>query len=352
MAKRPRVVYASRNRNRRTLAYCLLALGLVSEIASAECLVRGRAATLEQVFVRTPSGDHFTVDLRGVDVTAKVPKSSFSRTEVYVRGSLSFTGSTRRVGYTFATESRLAGRMISAFRGAGVVHARERGGSVLASLVMRAGDAPPGQVAEPREFIRDVRVPCTALSLDPDGGGDVKGPTGDGTWWAFGRLHTAVTLRAEPRWTAPSITLDGTRVRDGFTLEFERLAAQDGWTQVMRPGENVIVIGWLRSSDIVPFPHRPTDFGCCPTYGGRLRSESADTTTLAYAGPAEIALGTPVFLAAGSEPWAVVGQGGTFGVRLRRGEEWARLTHVPGVLGAPAYVAASAVMFPSGVRPH
>jgi hypothetical protein len=83
--------------------------------------------------------------------------------------------------------------MLRAVRRPPFTHVRSSGDAVVGSLVMDAGDVTPGMAEERDEFVREVRLPCSALSLD-SAGLDTGGPElqGDGTFWRLRRLGTPI----------------------------------------------------------------------------------------------------------------------------------------------------------------
>ena len=319
--------------------------------AGAECLVQGESVSLQRVEV--PGLPLTTVDLDRVRVAATVPERTSAPSRLYVRGTVAFTGSRKGLWFRVTSIADAGAGMVRAVRRPAFVHARASGDAVIGSLVMETGDVTPGREGEPEEFVRNVRLPCSSLSLDaagPDAGG--PDPEGDGSFWRPRWEGASVVFRAEPRSNAATLVLDGPNVRASGTFQLERVSTARTWTQVLRRGEGATILGWIRTAELVRLPQQIISPGCCSIYESTLRTRHYQgPNPITYSGEGEIPPGTPIYDGRGTNLWAVVDGSGVFRIEQRAGESWARLAAIPGVVGGAGYVATSSVFFPPGKAP-
>jgi hypothetical protein len=224
---------------------------------------------------------------------------------------------------------------------------------------MDRGDVNPTRGGEPLEYVRNLRVPCGALSFDAAGAGPGEPePESDGSYWRAKRLYEPVVFRAEPRATAYSIVLDGSKVRQGDPIVLERVKTEGAWTQVLRRGEAATILGWVLTAELVRLKRWPDEGYCCEyddgygLWGEHCQGCSPPT----YEGVAEIPVGTFIYHG-DSTPWAVVYGPGVFRVRQRANQDWATVMDVPGLVGpggsgVSGSVPTSSVLFPPGAGPQ
>jgi hypothetical protein len=337
--------------------------------ARSECRVRGQHVTLEDVVVAGRFSDPFrvAVKLAGIPAVFRIADTAGAPAEIQVAGAVAFRGRRKNVWYQLARPIELAGGLLRLAAGAQVVSARAQGRDVIASVVMWADDVLPGENKDPEEIIRDVPIPCEALTLggadddddddetsdesqtdgepgdvkdaeaDGDGDGeenDVDGAPpghGDGTWWwTRGSRHT-VRLRARPRADAPSVTLS-TVVRGDNLLFFERVEERGGWLRVTRTGGLARITGWIRRADLERrdevVPGRSTM--CTGRHGPGLGGRGGPPRKIRYKGPARLRIGARITSWRG-DPFATVRQDVPFDVVVFEGRSTAEVTRIPGL---------------------
>jgi hypothetical protein len=323
---------------------------LLAAPASAACVVRGSSVTLNRIRVQPRGRPSFLVDLDdNVDasdalfVSAK-PSSTSTRTELEVDGTIGFTGSRDNIWYSVREDFTVEAGLTRVEHGSYLVRARAHGDALLGSIALDSGGAPPEAGVTPELVVGPVLVPCSNLTLDAVRNDAPLSSGGDETWWRPRSHARQVGLRASPESGARKIFLSrlGTS-RDALSLE--RVEERGGWLRLAYAGENALVGGWVRRSEWAEasegFDHS-TDWNALPT----PQEPTHYAEPPRYQGPAEVALGTPIFSEPGHGQWAIVKRSKGF-IVSDDGSDWIEIG-APGVSGDQlgAYVRRSAVQFP------
>ncbi len=249
---------------------------------------------------------------------------------IHSLGPIAFRGSVDGVDYRPLLPMELAGGIVRPGPDATVVAQSVVGGDLLSTIRTSRWVS-----------IRDVRIPCAALTLDePDRTLFPEPRPSAGEWKVQGR-----TLRV---WSSPgsgeSVVV---HVETPEAMPLEVVDRQAGLLRVRFTDGTSEIVGWIRQSDV-----RRTDewlglglegvgIGGC----GRHRGGSD-----VVQGPALVDEGTPVYAEPGRGHWGWVRGETTLRVLVTRGERWAAIVRVPGLDETcgeldHAWVQASAVEF-------
>jgi hypothetical protein len=360
------------------LISCLLVSLMSARRASAvACVVRGDAVRLDRIFIHPIGERKVSLDAYSLPATARIGAAPGAPVALTFAGTLAFDATASNVWYRIARPVVARHGMVQLLPGARIARAHADGGDVIGQVVWTADDVLEGEDTDPDETLGSVRVPCAALALgsgepeevendgagnadDGDGGGDADAETASddagnsddeiasGDWWETRRGSARLVLRAAPRPTAATVTLRSLVDRDTH-WPFVRLAGRGTWMKVTGRGERARVTGWIPRADLVQLPAAPASSGGCSGHHGRLygRRFAGKPETIVYKGPAEIQVGTTIYVSPGAGPWAkVTKRDPTFEVMVIEGADWTELTGLPGLSGAVgfAYVRAGAVV--------
>jgi hypothetical protein len=331
-------------------ASCFASVSCFATPAAAACVVRGSSVTLNRIRVQPRGRPSFLVDLDdnveasdALSVTA-TPSSESTRTALEVDGTIGFRGSRDNIWYSVRDDLELDGGLTRVEHGSYLVRARAHGDAMRGSLVLDSGGVSPEAGLQPELVVGPLLVPCSNLTLDWIRNDAWPSSGGDETWWSPRSRAPQVGLRLLPESGARRVFL--TRVGpSGDPLSLERVEERGAWLRLAFAGENAVASGWVRrsewakasegfahSSDWQPFPapQEPTHYA----------------VPLRYEGPAEIAVGTPIFSEPGHGQWAIVKRSKGF-IVSDDGTDWVQIG-APGVSGDQlgAYVRRSAVQFP------
>jgi len=230
--------------------------------------------------------------------------------------------------------------------GAEVVSARAEGRAVIASVVMWSDDVLDGENKDPEEIVRDVRIPCDALTLggagDEDekeesevfGDGDAGDEAHDAVWWWTRGARRKVQLRAWPRAHAPAVTIS-TAYEGEQLFFFRQVGERRGWLRVTRGGAGARVTGWIRRGALERRDEMVVGRSTMctgrhgPGMGGR-GGFGGHPPRIRYKGPARLRIGARIETSEGY-PFGTVKQDVSFGVVLIEGAVWAEVSAIPGV---------------------
>jgi hypothetical protein len=314
-----------------------VALALSNPAAADDCVVRGAAASLDQVVVRPSEGPPFTVALAGISAVARLDDEGLPAT-VAISGVVAFTGTTRDVWYTVATPVTAASGMVRLLRGARLVGVRARGSHMLGSAVVRAGDVHVGHNREPDEKIEGISVPCDALTLDDLDHADEATPGsmgGDGTTWGLRGRRRRMVLRSAPSPAATAVVV----VAPGGEVDLvgERLAEREGWMQITTAAESVRLTGWIPRQQLEHLDSVVGGGSTCGCSPAPLFATIYADRKPHYQGPARIAPGTVLSGPGGVGSWARVEKAAEFQIVIFDGSDSVEVTAIPGVAGLRSY---------------
>src|SRR4051812_16625437 len=158
-------------RPRRLLAVSRVLLVLVvlaspRAFAGGDCVVRGSSVTLQDVTVQPPRDDAFQLGVREVPASATLPAKCGAPLALDVAGDLVFKASRDQVWLSLTRDVTSADGLVTAMKGAHVIDACVRGAKVFGNLVAYSDDVLEGEHKPASEWIKEIELPCDALTLD------------------------------------------------------------------------------------------------------------------------------------------------------------------------------------------
>lgn len=300
------------------------------------CIVNGTAVKLEEATVQPPGYEAFTVNLYELPVAAHLPTRCGDPLALHVGGPLELVAARENVWLHVTREVVTADGMVTVTKGAQVIDACIRNGRVFATAIMTADDVLQGENKRPDQVVRNVELPCDALSLDVpvDDTDDAALPEEDPAeyYWQT-RRGNKVVLRKEPTLKAAARRVevescDGEACISGM----RQLERRGSWVRLEAEHGGVRVGGWARTRDL-----KRTDE---MFYGGLFCSgdHGRDTFGFGFSGSATIREGTVrkdtiVYAATAAGAWGRFVAPTRVKVLVRPNEPWATLTQVPGISG-------------------
>ena len=345
----------------RPLAFGVLSLPAAASSALAqECVVSGKQVVLDSVVVHPANAEPFEVSIGQVPNTARIRARAGQPAEIDVAGAIAFKGTAKSVWYTIATPIETNGGVMRLSPGAHLVDAGD-GDGVNGSVVMYAEDVlEGGEGKEPDETVGPVHVLCNALTLDwLDIDAEVPSAS-DGTCWTPRRGAARLELRSSPSMSADVLTYGVLHSDCDGCVVVEGIERRGDWLHVGRTGERSYVSGWVRRAELEKIqdgecpPSRV--YGCLGDHGaGEHGVSHRGAPKELYEGPVRLRRNTAIFTEPDGSPWAAVERDDTFRVRYVRGDAWAQLTSIPGLVGLPwaldAYVGTSNLILPAPTNP-
>jgi hypothetical protein len=324
----------------------LLAVAFVAIVASPAlagdteaCVVTGKSVKLEEVSVKPPGSEAFTLDIYELPVSAVVPARCDDPMRLHVGGALEFAASRDGIWLWVTRDITTADGMMTIGRGAAVIDACIRDGHVIATVIMAASDVLEGEHKRPDQYVRNVEIACDALTLDSsvfdddedDADVDTDSYYETAVYWGT-RRGSKLALRAEPKTNlAARVIEDATCEGESCFSGLREIGRRGAWVQVeVTSFYGVRVRGWtttkqLKRTDDASFG----SFGCTGDHGhgmggfgfggsGAVREGTVRRDTVVYAEPASGAWGrftTPTRVK----------------VYVTPKERWATLVSVPGL---------------------
>jgi hypothetical protein len=315
----------------------LLAVAFVAIVASPAlagdteaCVVTGKSVKLEEVSVKPPGSDAFTLDIYELPVSAVVPARCDDPMRLHVGGAFEFGASRGGIWLWVTRDITTTDGMMTIGRGAAVIDACMRDGHVIATAVMAASDVLEGEDKRPDQYVRNVEIPCDALTLDtsvfdddPDSDTDSYDETA--LYWET-RRGSKLALRKEPKTNAAArviedATCDGASCFSGL----RQIGRRGAWVQVeVTSFYGVRMRGWTTTKQLKRADGLISGgFGCYGDHGsgmrgfgfvgnGAVREGTVRRDTVVYAEPASGAWGrftTPTRVkvyVTPNEPWATL----------------------------------------------
>lgn len=255
------------------LRVCLLAWLIFGPTlaAAAPCVVSGTDATFERV--RYGKDEFEELGVNGMPAALVVPARRMGWAHGVFRGAVGFSGRVYNPWYTVMKPLTLLSGMLQLKPGAQVVNVYGDARGVHGDIVVWSDDVLRGEDKEPDEVLRDVALPCDALSLDDvdapeDADADADAGLENTTsteeeppWWGPRAGDTnAHRLYAAPRFDAPSVRYmaphsEGKVYRPA--LELEEVGRVRGWVRLRIGAVTDFAgqfVGWAPRAELVRMP--------------------------------------------------------------------------------------------------
>ncbi len=305
----------------------------------AACVVSGKAVKLEEVSVKPAGSEPFTLNLHELPVMATVSARCGSPMTLHVGGALEFVGSRDGVWLQVARDIKTSDGMVTVTRGAEVIDACMRGDRVVVTAIMRSDDVLEGEHKRPDVYVRNVEVPCDALTLDApelteQEQDEVIAALPDAskhTYWET-RHGSKLTLYKDPKAKSASRVIENDACEGERCIEYLRQTERRGaWVHVEVDMAGVQLRGWVPTKLI----KRSDDVGGASSWGnhgrgvfgggfggnGAIREGTVRRDTVVYAQP-------------GTGAWGRFTAPTRVKVYVTPKDPWALLTDVPGLSGA------------------
>lgn len=324
--------------------------------AGPACIVRGDDVQLYDVIVSPQGAEPFTVELHGASVIATLPSHGVAPAALEVQGAISFKARRQNLWVTVLKEFKTPDGMVTLHLRARLVHARSDGDAVTGAAVLYSPDTMAGELKEPTETVYPVRVPCNLLGLSAASSDSPDPPEHQPLWWwRPARRANRILLRSQPDAGAPVRVLSFGHCEPCF-VNLKEIEHRGEWVLLERAPlvSGVAVTGWVPRSELRSIGKTGSDSNaeyCAGAHGGGLTPRQfvdPEKRDRLYEGPVRVRAGAQVFTEPDGKAWGIVNAEAEFRVFYYRGEEWARLTRVPGIR-VPAFLAfvrAADVIFP------
>lgn len=308
------------------------------------CRVHGKDVKLEEVTVAPRGAPAFQLGLAGVPVTATLPARCGAPLDLEVGGAIELTARRDDV-WMYLSRDVTADGMVIAKAGSSVIDACVRNGRVFGTAVIYADDVIPGEKKRPSIAVRDVEIPCDALSLEPvateaDASFSAAAFPGDAAVdddaivhnWQLRSGRPRLALRRAPTSKQKVYWIDSASC-DGclYVSELER---KGRWVHVETYGEGVTVRGWALASDL---ERLPDDLGigraymCSGDHGGAAGGFGFAGSSVVRG--ATVKQGATIYAAPSRGPWGHFSAATHVKVRIEPGL-WATLEEAPGLTTA------------------
>jgi hypothetical protein len=322
-----------------TLAALLASLLTFRGNARCECVVYGKAVSLEGMLVSTQQ-DRFHFDTYQVPMSAELPLSERSWFKFAITDVLSFKA--MRKGVSLYVQRPIATPALQVAAGVEIVGAHAAGNEIIGSIVLEyIGSSDCGPDA-PGVLLTPVRLPCDALSL-PDATTNTDDLRSDPPEqagepppaWTLRSERKQVHLRSLPNWNAPAFTVKTANKGAALSMIFQELARQGDWIHLRGWGKGTHFTGWMRRSELESIPALDAYSqggigGCTLPESGHSAGESTGDARPTYRGKAKVAAGAPVY---GKGPWAIITKSIEHNVRYELGSKRVQLLYLPGFSG-------------------
>ncbi len=317
----------------------LLALVTLAAPALADkvCSVSGTSVTLYDVTVAPRGEDPFQLGLHDVPITATLPKRCGDAVTLHVTGSLELTAKREHVWMHVTRDVTTSDGMVTLKRGSSVVDACISGENVRAAASIHAGDVHGGEMKQPSVLVRDVEIPCDALTLDAPADDSDPSPTPGPhplSYWRLRGEAERVKLRAEPKPKARGHLVESPGCVG--CIHLRHLSARRGWVFVEVENEGVSARGWARTDELRKVP-ASTGVGyssmCTGSHGGGTWGESRAKGSVEREGT--VRADARVYREHGTGEWGRFAAATRVKVEITKGSLWAKLRRVPGLGGHP-----------------
>lgn len=306
-----------------------------------QCIVAGHAVTLDEVTVKPPGEEPFNLGLRSVPALAHIPARCGAPLELDVGGAIVFSASRDLVRLSITRAISTPDGLVTLERGASVIDACMRGDLVVASAILEEDDVLEGEHKPADQVIKNVDIPCDALSLDPIALDDKDYFMAPQTAhdWELRRKDEAASLALymQPNVNA-AVRLYETPSCQGCIGKLGEVKQTKNWVLVEVVGMGIQARGWVRRSLIKRLPDEDYNIyggvGCYGDHGGGGWGESPPANSVEREGTVRI--GSTVYAGDGTSPWGTFARDEHVKVRITQGSPWAELRSVPGLDGDPS----------------
>ena len=319
----------------------LLLLVATAHANPNRCVVAGHAVTLESVTVKPPGQEPFNLGLRSVPTLAHIPSRCGAPLDLDVGGAIVFSASRDLVRLTITRDITTPDGLVTLKRGASVIDACMRGDHVVASAILQEDDVLEGEHKPADHQVKNVEIPCDALSLDAIALDD------DDMFMATQTTHhweprnkedvSSIALYVQPNVNA-SVRLYDAPSCSGCIQKLGEVKHTKNWVLVEIAGMGVTARGWVRRNLLQRLPDSDYDIyggvGCYGDHGGGGWGESPAPNSVVRDGTVRI--GTTVYAGDGTNPWGTFARDEHVRVRITQGSLWAELRSVPGLDGDPS----------------
>ena len=122
----------------------LTTLGFARAAVAGECVVRGEQVSIERVRVRPSGAPPFSLGLRELRVSARIPERSDRPVRLTIEGDVAFEAEVKRLWLTTTTEVETSDGLGRLRPGAHFIPSHVVGGLVVGTLVVEACDVLEG----------------------------------------------------------------------------------------------------------------------------------------------------------------------------------------------------------------
>jgi hypothetical protein len=307
-----------------------------------ECVVAGRAVTLQEVEVKAPGEEPFHLGLQSLPALAHLPARCGAPIQLDVGGAIVFSASRDHVRLTISRDITTPDRLVTLSRGATMIDACVRGDRVFGSAILEEDDVLEGEHKPADQVIKNVEVPCDALSLDAIALDEkdyfIDAAQATHAWELRNEEASSLALYVQPN-TNASARLYDTPSCSGCIHQLWEVKRTKNWVLVEVAQWGVRARGWVRRSLIRQLPDDDYNIyggvGCWGDHGrDGFWGESPDPNSVEREGTVRI--GTTVYAGDGTSPWGTFARDEHVKVRITQGSLWAELRSVPGLDGDPS----------------
>lgn len=313
---------------------------LVPRLASADkCVVHGTSVTLHEGTVRPKGEPAFKLGIVDVPASATLPRCG-APTKLNVTGNIELTIERKNVWLNVSRDLTTADGLVTLEHGAQVIDACVSGDRVLATAVTFANDVLPGEDKGGSSFIRNVEIPCDALTLDNVANDDddfLMPMSPDATEHGFELRNpnrTRVTLRAQPNAKAKGLAYEEPDCTGGC-IQLHEIRSQKNWVLVEVGGQGVLLRGWVHRSELKAVPDMGWISGgymCTGDHaGGGFEGGFGFGTKTFVDREGTVRAGTKIFASTGNGEWARFAKPTHINVRVETGSPWVELLEAPGL---------------------
>lgn len=331
-------------------------VALAPRLARAEtCVVRGTHVTLQEGTVRPKGEAAFQLGIDDVAAAATLPTRCGAPTLLEVTGPVAFTIERENVWMNLSRDVTTADGIVTLKHGASVIDACVVGDRVLAKVATYSNDILPGENKRPDSFIRNVEIPCDALTLDHvdnDADDFLMPMSADATDNGFELRNpnrTSVTLRAQPNVKARGVTYEEPNCSGGC-IQLHEIRGQKSWVLVETGGEGALARGWVHRSELKAVPDMAwmSSYGCFGDHRGGELFEGSFGPQNYVEREGTVRAGTKIYADGGTGEWGRFTTATHVKVRIENGSSWAELRVVPGIDGS--YVGLNGVVLVTSLK--
>jgi len=302
-----------------------------------KCVISGKSVTIQNMDVKPAGVDAFQLGVRGLPVTAELPARCGAPVTLHVGGALELTASRSDVWFRLTRDFTTPDGLITAKMGAQAIDVCLKGDRVFASLVLYASDVLEGEHKRPDELVRDVELPCDALTLDAVADDREEKPEPDTgeeeilhNWETRGEA-TRVVLRPSVGTRARGYTVEAASCGGSGCLNLVQVEAKKGWILAQMDGEGVTVRGWVPMYQLKRIPDDVgigRSYGCYGDHGGGFVGGFGFANSVDREGT--VRKGTLVYAEEARGAWGTFVAPAHVKVRMTPGASWAYLIVVDG----------------------